>query len=234
MNAFDVTSPVQPLIATWIWRTLLTKELPQADHITVRVFGEVNVHGLESYLNERFSTSIWLVYTYEADQPAIEFRSPQEKYRYEKCNIAKATDTIELYHPDQLPEATRKVWRDWFKVFEQTPYLMMLPNQETASLLLLWVSLAKEQFLSLIKDDWIDAFVSSAEFAMTAEFECQTEATQAAMVGTIFLGRLINQPERVLLDKMAEARNFFSSITTINKEVLRQIHQWVIYDYIQG
>ena len=234
MNAFDVTNPVQPLIATWIWRTLLTKDLPQADEITVRVFGEVNVQGLETYLNERFSMSKWFVYIYESDEAAIEFRSTQEKFRYEKCSITKATDTIELYHPDQLTEATRKVWRDWFKVFEQTPYMMMLPNQETASLLLEWVSLAKEQLPSLIKDDWIDAFVSAAEFAMTSEFECQTEATQASMVGTIFLGRLLNQPERILLEKMAESRTFFSKITSINNEVLEQIHQWVIYDYIQG
>ena len=83
MNAFDVTSPVQPLIATWIWRTLLTKELPQADDITVSVFGEVNVQGLETFLNERFSMSKLFVYIYEDDQPAIEFRSSQEKYRYE-------------------------------------------------------------------------------------------------------------------------------------------------------
>ena len=234
MNAFDVTSPVQPLIATWIWRTLLTKELPQADDITVRVFGEVNVQGLETYLNERFSMSKWFVYIYEGDQPAIEFRSPQEKYRYEKCNIAKATDTIELYHSDQLLDATRKVWRDWFKMFEQTPYLMMLPNQETASLLLSWVSFAGEQFPSLIKDDWIDAFVTAAELAVTKEYECLTEASQAAMVGCIFLGRLTNQPERVLLERMNEARSLFLSITSINNDVLQQIHQWVTNDYIQN
>jgi hypothetical protein len=233
MKAFDVTTPAVKDVATWIWWTINSNDLPQADTMTVRVFGERNVQGLERYLNDRFPSTSWYVYRYEAVQPAIEFRSSSEKVHYEKCNQRHPADTIELYPLSQLSETTRKLWRDWFKVFEQTPYLMMLPNQETSSLLLRWVELAKNQFPTLIKDDWIDALVSASELVMSSSFQCQTTAAQAAMVGAVFFGRLTTQPDRLMMERIQEANRLFSSITSVNDEIIHQIHQWVIHDYIQ-
>jgi len=164
-------------------------------------------------------------------KPSI--RSSSEKVHYEKCNQRHPADTIELYPLSQLSETTRKLWRDWFKVFEQTPYLMMLPNQETSSLLLRWVELAKDQFPTLIKDDWIDALVSASELVMSSSFQCHTTAAQAAMVGAVFFGRLTTQPDRLMMERIQEANRLFSSITSVNDEIIHQIHQWVIHDYIQ-
>lgn len=232
MNPFDVTTPVLTGVATWIWRILLTEYLPRDEQITVRVFGETNAEGLESYLRERFSHASWYVYLYDANEPAIEFRTLSEKFRYEKCNKRNLADTIELYHPDQLSENARKLWRDWFKVYESSPYPMMLPNQETASLLPQWVDLARHHFESLIKDDWMDAFISSSELASSLTYHCQSEAAQAAMLGVLFLGRLTNQPERTLQEKITQARLLFSNIVSLNADIETQINKWVTNDYI--
>jgi len=66
MKAFDVTTPAVKDVATWIWWTINSNDLPQADTMTVRVFGERNVQGLERYLNDRFPSTSWYVYRYEA------------------------------------------------------------------------------------------------------------------------------------------------------------------------
>jgi hypothetical protein len=232
MNAFDVTAPVISGLETWVWRVLQQATMPTESVVTVRLFSSSTAEVVERILQERFPMSSWFVYAYDADEPAIEFVLAQETIRFEKCNIAVSDDTISLYSVDQLDESSRKQWRDWFKAYEISPYYMMLPNAETSTLLPIWVAKAQQQFPQLIKDDWIDAFVSMAEMACTSVYQAQPELVQAAIGGVLLFGRLAGQPESELLRRIHEAIQSFSTLTSVTEESIRFIEQWVTHDYI--
>jgi len=232
MNAFDVTAPAVPGLATWVWRILQQEMIPTESAVTVRLFNTSKAEVVQRVLEQRFPSTIWYVYVYEAEKPAVEFVLSQETIRFEKCNITPSDDTISLYSLDQLDESSRKQWRDWFKAYEISPYLMMLPNAETSSLLPIWVSMAQHHYPQLIKDDWIDAFVSMAEMACTPAYQAQTELVQAAISGVVLFGRLSAQPETALLRRIHEAIQLLSALNSVTDENTLFIEQWVTNDYI--
>ena len=232
MMAFEFTTPKQP-VATWLWRIFRENSFSQEQPVIIRFFGASGAATLEQYLQEHYPQCTWYVYGYEASEAAVEIILHDQVKSFKKCNLATLSDTITLYHPDELEESSRTTWREWLKTYDHHPYAMMLPNQETSSLMGLWVAQAKQVYPSLIKDDWIDAFVSVSTMATTSFYQCQPELTQAAMAGVLFFGRLTNQPESFIIQGITKAVQDFSLLTSITDETLQVVEQWITNDYIQ-